>query len=467
MNLTRDAGITPSAAPRPPPGAGYNMRPTSLLYDKPPTYPLADLPGTLTLDNITYNTDNVTNIPSTLPAYLTRNLHLQPSHPLSATRQTIESLFPASLYETYNTLSPVVTVAQNFDCLGFPADHVGRSTSDTYYVNKHTVLRTHTSAHQAEKFRVLDAVGKPGYLITADVYRRDAIDRSHYPVFHQMEGARVFSRGGGGDVAAEVMAEVERMAAPGVEVVESCAVYEDGNPVQVAKGHTAAEAEAVAQHLQRQLELVVSRVFGEAASATSTVPSLAAQEKLKVRWVSAYFPFTSPSYELEVFWNNEWLEVLGCGVVRQDLLDYAGHSDKIGWAFGLGLERIAMLMYGIPDIRLFWSRDERFARQFADGVVRRYEPFSRYPQCYKDVTFWVPDAFHENDFMELVRGIGGDLVEDVKLIDEFTHPKTGRKSMCYRINYCSLERTLTNKEADILQEEVRAALTEKLHVELR
>ncbi|KAK6359401.1 hypothetical protein TWF696_000561 [Orbilia brochopaga] len=422
---------------------------------------LADLPNTITLNNITYNTDSLTNIPATLPSYLTRNLHLQPSHPLSTTRQTIESLFSSALYETYNTLSPIVTVAQNFDCLGFPADHPGRSRSDTYYVNQHTVLRTHTSAHQAEKFRLLDTVGKPGYLITADVYRRDAIDRSHYPVFHQMEGARVFSRGADADIASTVMAEVRGMTVPEVEVVESCPVYEDGNPVQSAKGHTAAEAEAVARHLQRQLELVVSRVFGEAAGSAS------AKEKLKVRWVSAYFPFTSPSYELEVFWNNEWLEVLGCGVVRQDLLDYAGHSDKIGWAFGLGLERIAMLMYGIPDIRLFWSRDERFARQFADGVVRRYEPFSRYPHCYKDVAFWVPGTFHENDFMELVRGVGGDLVEDVKLIDEFTHPKTGRKSMCYRINYCSLDRTLTNEEVDSLQEKVRAALPEKLHVELR
>ncbi|KAF3914411.1 hypothetical protein ABW21_db0207145 [Orbilia brochopaga] len=419
---------------------------------------LPELPNTITLNNITYNTDSTTNIPATLPAYLTRNLHLHPSHPLSTTRSTIESLFPAAEYETYNTLSPVVTVAQNFDCLGFPADHVGRSRSDTYYVNTHTVLRTHTSAHQAEKFRLLDAVGKPGYLITADVYRRDAIDRSHYPVFHQMEGARVFSRRDNTNIAASVMDEVQRMAVPDVDVVEACPIYDDGNPVQTSKGHTAAEADAVAQHLQRQLELVVSRVFGNTSNQN---------EKLKVRWVSAYFPFTSPSYELEVFWNNEWLEVLGCGVVRQDLLDYAGHSDKIGWAFGLGLERIAMLMYGIPDIRLFWSRDERFSRQFADGVVRRYEPFSRYPQCYKDVAFWVPDAFHENDFMELVRGIGGDLVEDVKLIDEFTHPKTGRKSMCYRINYCSLDRTLTNMEIDELQEKLRAALPEKLQVELR
>ncbi|KAF3915017.1 hypothetical protein AA313_de0210468 [Arthrobotrys entomopaga] len=444
------------------------------------TIATTDLPNTITLANITYNTDAHTNIPPSLPPYLTRTLHLTPNHPISNTRLIIESLFPKSRYETHNTLSPVVTVAQNFDCLGFPPDHVGRSRSDTYYVNRHQVLRTHTSAHQAEKFRGMKDVGKMGYLISADVYRRDAIDRSHYPVFHQMEGARLFSRLPGKAVEEQVEEELEGMKVDGVEVVESCELYEDGsNAVQVEKGHTTSEAVAVAKHLQRQLEMVVSKVFHSAAQAAGTT---AARENVILRWVSAYFPFTSPSYELEVLWNGEWLEVLGCGVIKQDLLNYAGQGDKIGWAFGLGIERIAMLMYGIPDIRLFWSNDERFSGQFKEGVVKRFEAFSKYPGCYKDVAFWVSGergasaaggsgevggGFHENDFMELVRGVGGDLVEDVKLIDEFTHPKTGRKSMCYRINYRSLERTLTNEEVDELQEKVRSTLTEKLGVELR
>ncbi|KAK6535377.1 Phenylalanyl-trna synthetase [Orbilia ellipsospora] len=450
-----------------------------------------DLPNTITLANITYNTDAHTNIPPSLTPYLSRTLHLHRHHPISNTRKTIESLFPTTQYEIYNTLPPVVTVAQNFDCLGFPSDHVGRSRSDTYYVNRHQVLRTHTSAHQAEKFRAMqsggregeEGAGKMGYLISADVYRRDAIDRSHYPVFHQMEGARLFSRShpSAKTIEEQVEEELQGMKVEGVEVVESCAIHEEGNGVQVEKGHSVSEAEAVAKHLKRQLEMVVSKIFYQAAGTAAT-----SEEKVKVRWVSAYFPFTSPSYELEVWWNGEWLEVLGCGVIKQDLLNYAGQGDKIGWAFGVGIERIAMLMYGIPDIRLFWSNDERFSGQFREGAVKKFEAFSKYPGCYKDVAFWVPssergsaaggltvgegtggEGFHENDFMELVRGVGGDLVEDVKLIDEFTHPKSGRKSMCYRINYRSLERTLTNEEVDGLQERVRSTLTDKLGVELR
>lgn len=75
--------------------------------------------------------------------------------------------------------------------------------------------------------------------------------------------------------------------------------------------------------------------------------------------------------------------------------------------------------------------------------------------------------FHENDIMEIVRDVAGDLVEDVQLVDEFSHPKTGRKSLCYRVNYRSLERTLTNEETNKLHEMVRRKLVEKAGVEIR
>ena len=94
-------------------------------------------------------------------------------------------------YTIYEDFHPIVTKFQNFDSLGFPEDHPGRSKSDTYYLNKDHLLRTHTSAHEQECF--INCKTK-GYLITADVYRRDEIDRTHYPAFHQMEGARVWSK---------------------------------------------------------------------------------------------------------------------------------------------------------------------------------------------------------------------------------------------------------------------------------
>lgn len=133
----------------------------------------------------------------------------------------------------------------------------------------------------------------------------------------------------------------------------------------------------------------------------------------------------------------------------------------MGWAFGLGLERIAMILYSIPDIRLFWSNDSRFISQFEEGKITTFSPYSKYPSCFKDVSFWSPqhETLHENDFCDLVRDVAGDIVEDVKEvcfplvnreailtfsaeIDRFVHPKTGRTSLCFRINYRSMDRSV-------------------------
>jgi phenylalanyl-tRNA synthetase alpha chain len=471
------------------------------------------------------------NTPASILDAVPRRLHLQPDHPLTITRKLIESRFPG--FKTHNDLFPVVTTGQNFDSLGFPLDHVGRNRSDTYYINKDTVLRTHTSAHQADTFRNNES---EGYLVSADVYRRDAIDRSHYPVFHQMEGARTWDRQQAGKegkaVAEKIWEDVKKLPKHDIAVEDPNPPFHiERNPLQ--SRHAPEEAEAVAAHLKRSLEDMVVTIFNAARGATdSAVPD----EPLQVRWVEAYFPFTSPSWELEVFWQGDWLEVLGCGVVSQPILDNASVPNRVGWAFGIGLERIAMLLYSIPDIRLFWSRDVRFLSQFSERQpIKRFVPFSKYPACFKDVSFWLqqrssaaggastihspasqslspsppsfqnteaassagtssasnaeganeilekhlensapvppaapqPPSFHENDVMEIAREVCGDLVEDVRLTDEFTHPKSKRRSLCYRINYRSLERTLTNDETNALHERLRTLLVDRLGVELR
>ena len=376
-----------------------------------------------------------------------------------------------------------MTVAQNFDTLGFPPDHPGRSPTDTYYLNEEHVLRTHSSAHEAEIFQ---ANKSDGYTISADVYRRDAIDRSHYPVFHQIECARTWDRTKvpNGNITAAVRQDLQVFEKQRLEVEDpNPTTHPERNPLQ-AEHHSAEEVEAVAAHLKRSIEAVVLKLFATARQAIEASGGSAAspEEPLKVRWIEAYFPFTSPSWELEVYWQGDWLEVLGCGVTKQEILIRAGVPKRIGWAFGIGLDRIAMLLYNIPDIRLFWSQDQRFLSQFAaDGPAKQFGPFSRYPACYKDVAFWLRSSssaaggglksntqdFHENDVMEIIRDVGGDDVEDVKLKDEFTHPVSGRKSLCYRVNYRSLERTLTNEMANAMHAQIREKLVNKLGVELR
>jgi len=356
------------------------------------------------------------NVPAGVWDKVGRNLHLQRNHPIQIIKSHIYQYFARShkdmqgmpLFRTYDEFPPVVTTTQNFDDLLVPKDHPGRRPTDTFYVDQAHVLRTHTSAHQSELLRR----GENAFLVTADCYRRDEIDASHYPVFHQMEGVRLFA------------------------------------PSELASF----TAEAVLEDLKRTLEGLVRSLLGD-------VP---------LRWVDAYFPFTHPSLELEAFFHGSWLEVLGSGVIHTDVLKLCNRTDRIGWAFGIGIERIAMVLFDVPDIRLFWTQDKRFLEQFSDGnISNRFKPFSKYPPVYKDITFWCPPGFHENDFCSAVRDIAGDLVERVQVIDEFTHGKTGRQSRCYRITYRSMERSLTNTEIDELQQNVRTHVSQELRYELR
>ena len=169
------------------------------------------------------------------------------------------------------------------------------------------MLRTHTSAHEVETF----AKGERQWLLTADVYRRDEIDASHYPVFHQMEGASIFH------AEANSMKELEERNAYPVDYLKSTnIIIEDvphlsaSNPVQSA--HDPRHAEIVAHNLKLSLNSLILTLFGGRKD-----------EPLRVRWIEAYFPFTSPSYEVEVFFNGKWLEILGSGVVLQSTLERA------------------------------------------------------------------------------------------------------------------------------------------------
>jgi len=342
-------------------------------------------------------------------AVMTPKLYQRPSHPLHTIQQQIHDYFGPD-FAKVDSLSPVVSTYANFDSLLIPSDHVSRSKSDTYYLTSDTCLRTHTSAHQVELLH--QQHGLTQFLCTGDVYRRDDIDKSHYPIFHQMEGVKVFESG--------------------------------------------VDSHAVLQDLQQTLEGLAKHLFGN---------------DIECRWVDEYFPFTHPSVELEILYRGEWMEVLGCGVMRPEIHGLA--DDRQAWAFGLGLERLAMILFDIPDIRLFWTEDERFWNQFEPNKVTTFQPYSKYPPCYKDVSFWIRDdddaenVYDSQDVLDLTRQVAGDMVEAVEVIDDFTHPKTKLQSLCFRITYRSMDRSLTNAEIDVLQEELRSKLQSELPIELR
>jgi phenylalanyl-tRNA synthetase alpha chain len=247
----------------------------------------------------------------TIISKLSANLHRKPGHPLHTLRGLIESTYPA--FSALSPSSPLVTPYQNFDSLSFPPDHPGRAATDSYYIRRDVLLRTHTSAHEVEVF----ARGEDKWLLTADVYRRDEIDASHYPVFHQTEGARIFSTDAAGiREIEEDNARLERMLALENIVIEDVPHLTKTNPHQLQ--HDPRHAELVAKNLKLSLNTLMLSLFG-GRSKIGTDKG----EPLRVRWIEAYFPFTSPSYEVEVFFNGQWLEILGCGVIQQATLDNA------------------------------------------------------------------------------------------------------------------------------------------------
>jgi phenylalanyl-tRNA synthetase alpha chain len=397
-----------------------------------------------------YHRDDMTNVTPAILKRVGRNLHNVPHHPINLIKQRIVHHFHKTyvnrmgnaIYTSIDDTSPVVTTEQNFDSLLVPTDHVCRNTNDNYYINKDVLLRAHTSAHQRDFIKM----GFDQFLVTGDVYRRDEIDSTHYPVFHQMEGVRIYTK--------------HQLLDEGREVVDLDGVETTEKQAE----HTLPAAKALERDLKGVLDNLMKDLFG---SDTET------------RWNPCFFPFTHPSYEMEVLFRGQWVEMLGSGIMRQGILDKGGASHKVGWAFGLGLDRLAMLLFDIPDIRLLWSEDERFLKQFENVSLNymirddfdinsiKFKPFSKYPVCYKDVSFWINEGFNANDLYEVIRNVGGDLIEKVELIDSFTDPSNDKTSHCYRLSYRSMDRTVTNDEINSIQDSILKEMSEKLPLKLR
>ncbi len=438
---------------RPPPhrrlsGLAITKQPSRACSTNVATVATPTRPQFLEIQGVNYSRDEMTNVTPTIANRVGRNLHHISNHPINIIKQRVVHHFQKTyvtrtgnaVYAHFDNVSPVVSTEQNFDSLLVPPNHIARSKNDNYYVNSTTVLRAHTSAHQRDFIRM----GLDKFLVTGDVYRRDEIDSSHYPAFHQMEGVGLFSRD-----------ELFGPAGDSPELFEHDSIETDEKQGE----HTIDAVMAMELNLKQTLTNLVKDLFGH---------------DLETRWNSCYFPFTHPSYELEIKFQGEWLEVLGSGIMRQPILANGGANGKIGWAFGLGLDRLAMLLFDIPDIRLFWSEDPRFIEQFQTVGIEldtnvKFKAFSKFPPCIKDISFWLPDKseFSENDFFETVRSVGEDLVERVELIDKFQHPKTGRTSHCYRVTYRSMDKTFTNEEINVIQNRIRESVPQKLGVEIR
>jgi phenylalanyl-tRNA synthetase alpha chain len=414
--------------------------------------PVEESSKTITVLGNEYEADDWTNITPRIVEKTGLNLHMQLSHPLWLVKKRISNFFYASfpgasahscpLFTVVDNFSPVVSTTQNFDELLVPRDHVSRAKSDNYYINKDTVLRAHTSAHQKELMRS----GLGAFLMFGDVYRRDTIDATHYPVFHQCEGVRLFREN---DLFPDQSQSVD-------------------DPLRLFTQHarSADHQETLTMEGTKLLE------FNLKSTLEDLIRHLLEDSGLKMRWVPEYFPFTHPSWELEIEHEGKWLEILGCGVIEQQIVNNAGCEKMAGWAFGIGLERVAMLLYNIPDIRMFWSQDSRFLNQFLPTTKDinaniSFQPFSRFTALYNDISLWVPADFQPNDFFDLVRNEGGEIVENVDLVDEYKCEKTDRHSKTYRLTFRHFEKVLTQEEVTSIRANIEDTAESKLNAVVR
>lgn len=341
-------------------------------------------------------------IPANVIKCIGRNLYNVDGHPLKWLYNHIESSFHERPFLSLQFPDPNVKVDENFTQLRIPEGHPGRSQNDTFYINESTVLRTHMSAHQRTLIKA--AVEKlncaPNNMVIAvgDVYRRDTVDKTHYPVFHQVEGISVYSK--------------------------DTYSYEE-----------------LLSMLKAELVRMAQTLFGE---------------NVEYRWATDNFPFVVEGIEMEVLLNGNWVEILGAGVIHPELMENFGYPDHTGYAFGLGLERLTMIKCQIPDIRYFWTEDERFYRQFEGGLAR-FVPYSNMPAIRKDLSFWINNSIHENIIHQEIREVEPAVIEDVSLVDRFN--KKDKVSKTFRVTYRSNDHTLTHDYVNEIHDRVKENLS--------
>ena len=343
------------------------------------------------------------------------DLSRTPGSPLA---EMVERILAISDFKGFDQIKvpEIVPADVSFDLFNFPPEHPARSNSDTYYIDEKNILRTHTTImwyYYLNHLKIKQKIQQNlpvGAFCYGKVYRKDEIDRRHMNVFHQIDGWYLLPSKDG------------KLGQPDLENI---------------------------------LGLIAKAVFGT---------------DIKYRFNKDTFPYTDPSIEMEVEINGKWVEVLGGGIVRPVFLQNLGLDPEsyTGWAFGFGLERLAIVGMDLPDIRLLWSQDPRVKKQLKLG--QKFVKVSKFPPVIRDISFIVKKDFVPNNYFDLIREIGKDLVEEVTLLDKYEDDKkfgADRISYTYRVTYRSPERTLKTEEVDPLQNKLYEQTKVQYNADLR
>ena len=364
-------------------------------------------------------------------------------HPI---KMVIDKIVESPFFNWFNHVEvpEVVWEFETFDLFNFPEDHVARRPSDSYFINKSDdkknsmLLRPHTSVmwyHYLLKQWWKEKLEKEGEIKALSwwkVYRVDELDKTHHECFHQIDWLRIS---------------------------------------------------------EKSKEIINQDTLKEVLS--NTIKALF-WEDIEYRFNVDQFPYTVDSLEVEVMYNWKWLEVLWAWVVHPTVLEKLWlDSEKYNWwAFWFWVDRLRMAFKQVPDIRIFWSNDDRIKKQWWN--FEPYKEVSNFPPVYKDISFitskesFIRDLNEEEKSWELeltketeadlfslsaiIRDVAWDLVEEVKIIDMYENNKKfwdTNKSVTIKIVFRSIERTLTDEEINLLYFDIRLKLETELWYELR
>lgn len=359
---------------------------------------------------------NYCNIPKSIEDKLCKKLHNKKDHPIEIIKNHIYNYF--SELEKYKFCA--------FDNLS-PIVKT-KDNFDNLLISKDHPARSKSDTYYLNETTVLRthtsahqnqllSEGYKSFLITGDVYRKDEIDSHHYPIFHQMK----------------MLTLIDKNDDPEIE-------------------------------LKKILSGLIEFLF----------------PNCEYRFNPDYFPFTNPSFEIEVNFNNKWTEILGCGIVNNKILENNGIIGQKAIACGIGLCRCAMILFNISDIRYLWIEDPKFLDQFKEGINSKFKPYSKLDDITKDISFWISEDkiindkwINENDFFEFIREKSKNLIENVKLLDKFFHSGKKMNSRTYRFTYSPIDPNYNNpsefnKLVNSIHNEIRRQLiNQKLEIILR
>jgi len=331
-------------------------------------------------------------------------------HPIKMITDIIKDI---EIFHNFDSIEipEVVWTYETFDVLWFPIDHPARSTSNTYYIDKNKILRTHMTVMWYYYFNqqsVRDRLEKQWEvwaLSHGKVYRKDWADKNHFQIFHQVEWLYV------------------------------C-------------------AKAKQQIGKEKLIDILSNITG----------SLYGKEH-EIIIKEHIFPYANLSIKAKMKFGENRLDILWVSMVNGDVLDTLWvDSNKYNWlAFGAGIERLAMIKKWIPDIRILFSEEPRITKQ-RGNLNQKYEETSKYPSIYRDISCIIAKDIWVNNVFDTIRDEAWNLVEEVKQLDTYENEKKfgkGNVGYTYRVVYRSHERTLLNDEINGIQRKIRETLVKK------